>query len=196
MIIALIAIGDKYREMLDSQLERLKNSPHQIALLTDKPVYDFEWVEEYTEPKFSYFEKMYFSLRMIEQFQDDVYYIDVRYLEDIDLSNLKADMSKPFWFMGHWPYGDYLEDYEHLDYFEPFIYYCKANHVDYKRLEAIGETEFCFRKDIPTRDLARALENIQPIFRAMWERQTNYECYDNAEGIALAFALKKLNIVI
>jgi hypothetical protein len=196
MIIALIAIGEKYREMLDSQVERLKASSHRVALLTDKPDYDFEWVEEYTEPKFSYFEKMYFSLRMIDKFEDDVYYIDVRYLEDIDLSNLEADMSKQFWFKGYWPYGDYLQDYEHLDYFEPFIYYCKANGIDYKRLEAIGETEFCFRKDVPTEELSRALENIQPIFRAMWHRQTNYECYDNAEGIALAFALKKLNIAI
>jgi hypothetical protein len=59
---------------------------------------------------------------------------------------------------------------------------------------AIRETELFFSKDIDANCLVKHLKNIQPLFRKMSLKNPTYPCYDNAEGIALSYALKKCSI--
>ena len=50
-------------------------------------------------------------------------------------------------------------------------------------------------KQINSKFVTEELKKIQPIFREMSIKNQTYHGYDNAEGIALAFALKSLNII-
>jgi hypothetical protein len=190
MLISLIAVGESYKNKLELALEKFKS--HKICLLTDSKIEDVFYCEKYTDVKFSYFDKLYFSLSMVDKFKDDVFYVDITKLDEVDLNFPKNQL---FYYKSHWPYGDTFGDYIKYDYFNSLITHWDKNNVNYKGLPAIRETELFFGKEINSKLIKDKLKEIQPIFREMSIKESNYPGYDNAEGIALSYVLKSLNII-
>jgi hypothetical protein len=191
MIITLVAVGYGYSDKINEVLHKLSN--YKVCLLTDVIIDDVFYCEKYLNNTFSYFDKFYFSLQMVEKFKDDVFYIDINKIDEVDF-NFNKDTQ--FYFKSHWPYGDYFEDYfKYTNYFNPFIDYCNSVGIDYKRLPVIRETELFFGKDINTNSMLHLLREIQPIFRKMCSEQTKYKGLDNGEGLALSYALKRCDIL-
>jgi len=190
MIISLVAVGETYANKVNDALEYFKS--YDICLLSDIKRNDVFYFEKYDKEKFSYFDKLYFSLDLVNKFNRDVFYVDITKISEVDMNFNKNNV---FYYKSHWPHGDYFEDYTHYEYFQPLIDYWDKNNIDYKKLPAIRETELFFMKQINSKFVTEELKKIQPIFREMSIKNQTYHGYDNAEGIALAFALKSLNII-
>jgi hypothetical protein len=190
MIISLVAVGEEYTNKLDFAIESFKS--HKISLLSDLVRDDVFYCQKYENKKFSYFDKLYFSLDLVDKFKEDVFYLDVTKINEVDLSFPKNQL---FYYKSHWPYGDIFENYLQYNFFEPIINYWEEKNVDYKSLPVIRETELFFSKEIDSKLIIKKLKDIQPIFRNMSLRQQNYPGYDNAEGLALSYVLKLLNII-
>lgn len=190
MIISLVAVGEQYRNKLDFALEHFKS--HKISLLTDLVRNDVFYCQKYENENFSYFDKLYFSLDLIDKFKEDVFYVDVTKINEVDLHFPKNQL---FYYKSHWPYGDTFEDYIQYNFFESIINYWEEKNVDYTSLPVIRETELFFNKDIDSKQIIKKLKDIQPIFRDMSLKVRNYSGFDNAEGLALSYVLKSLNII-
>jgi hypothetical protein len=189
MVISLVAVGEPYRNKLELVLNKFKS--YKICLLTDLKREDVFYCEKYQNDRFSYFDKFYFSLDIINKFKEDVFYVDITKVNEINLDFPKNQL---FYYKSHWPYGNTFFNYKKYSYFEPLIKYWGDN-VNYDCLPAIRETELFFNKDIDSESIIKKLKEIQPIFREMSIKESNYPGYDNGEGIALSYALKSLNII-
>jgi hypothetical protein len=165
MIVSLVAVGKDYNNQLTFALDFFKE--YDICLLGDIERDDVFYFEKYNKVKFSYFDKLYFSLSMVDK----------------------------FYHRKHWPFGNTLQDYLMYDFFNPLIENWVDSDVDFTQLLAIGETELFFNKKLDVKSIIKHLEIIQPIFREMSTTKPTYTGYDNAEGIALSYALKKCNII-
>lgn len=190
MIISLVAVGESYNNKVNEALDFFKG--YDVSLLSDIERDDVFYFQKYGDNRFSYFDKLYFTLDLVNKFKRDVFYVDVTKISEV---NLNIDKNKLFYYKSHWPFGDYFGDYINYEYFNPLISYWDQNNIDYKRLPAIRETELFFNREINATFITEELKKIQPLFREMSIKKQTYHGYDNAEGIALAFALKSLNII-
>ena len=190
MIIALVAVGENYCSKVDDALNKFNS--YNICLLSDIERSDVFYFEKYKNETFSYFDKLYFSLEMVSKFNEDVFYVDINKLNEVNLNFLKNSL---FHFKSHWPYGDTFGDYVQYEYFKPIIDYWSKNSINYLDLPAIRETELFFNKEINADEIVKNLKQIQPIFREMSELNQTYSGYDNAEGLALSYVLKSMKIL-
>ena len=190
MRVSLVAVGKDYNNQLTFALDFFKE--YDICLLGDIERDDVFYFEKYNKVKFSYFDKLYFSLSMVDKFKRDVFYVDVNKISDVFLD---FEKNKLFYHRKHWPFGNTLQDYLMYDFFNPLIENWVDSDVDFTKLPAIGETELFFNKKLDVKSIIKHLEIIQPIFREMSTTKPTYTGYDNAEGIALSYALKKCNII-
>lgn len=190
MIISLVAVGEVYRSKINDALEYFKE--YDVCLLSDIEREDVFYFEKYTNKEFSYFDKLYFSLNLIDKFNRSVFYVDINKISEVELNFNKNNL---FYYKSHWPYGNQFIDYIHYDYFNPLISYWNLTNVKYDDLPAIRETELFFNKQINTKLIIDELKRIQPLFREMSLKNQTYHSKDNAEGIALAYVLKSLNII-
>lgn len=186
MIIALVSVGQFYNNKLTEALDFFKS--YDVCLLSDIEIEDVFYYEKYTEDKFSYFDKLYFSLNMVNKFNRDVFYVDITKVSEV---NFDFDRTAKFYFKSHWPFGNHLNDYLQYEFFKPLVEKWNDQDIDYQSLIAIRETELFFSKDIDANCVIEHLKNIQPLFREMSIKRPTYPSYDNAEGIALSYALKK-----
>ncbi len=190
MIISIVSVGESYNEKLKFALDFFKS--YDVCLLSDKKRDDVFYFEKYEGGKFSYFDKLYFSLDLVTKFKRDVFYVDVTKISEVNL-----DFSKDclFYYKSHWPFGDLFQDYLKYDFFDPLVEDWDDLNVDYKKLPAIRETELFFSKDLNADLVIEKLKSIQYIFRKMSIKKPTYPGYDNAEGIALAYALRSIGVI-
>lgn len=186
MMIVLVSVGERYNAKLESALDFFKS--YDICLLSDVKRNDVFYFEKYQPNIFSYFDKLYFSLNMVKKFNRDVFYVDITKIDEV---NFNFEQTNQFYFKSHWPYGNHLKDYLQYDFFQPLIEKWWDTDIDYNELVAIRETELFFSKDLNTDCIVKQLKTIQPLFRKMSLKTPTYSGYDNAEGIALSYALKK-----
>lgn len=190
MIIALVAVGEQYRNQIDDALKKFNS--YDICLLSDIERNDVFYFEKYKSETFSYFDKLYFSLNMVSKFKSDVFYVDINKFNEVNLNFLKSSL---FYFKSHWPYGNTFGDYIQYEYFKPIIDYWSNNNINYLDLPAIRETELFFNKKMDVDEVVEGLKQLQPIFREMSELKQTYVGHDNAEGLALSYVLKSMNII-
>ena len=188
MMISLVAIGEHHRNKIDEALDFFKS--YDVCLLSDLERNDVYYFQKYEKKEFSYFDKLYFSLETVNKFNEDVFYVDVTKIKEINL-NFPKDVL--FYYKSHWPYGNTFGDYIKYDYFKPLL--DNWINVDYLTLPAIRETELFFSKNLDTNPIIEGLRKIQPIFREMSLNNPTYPGKDNAEGLALSYVLKSLNII-
>lgn len=190
MIISLISVGENYNNKIDDALDFFKS--YDICLLSDVIREDVFYYEKYEKKKFSYFDKLYFSLNMVEKFKRDVFYVDINKISEV---NFDFEKTTQFYFKSYWPFGNHLKDYLQYEFFKPILEKWPDSDIGYEDLEAIRETELFFNKDMNVKCVIKQLEYIQPLFREMSSKTPTYPGYDNAEGIGLSYALKKCKLL-
>ena len=105
MIICLVSVGNHYNNKIKDALNFFKD--FDVCILSDIKVENVFHYEEYVKKEFSYFDKLYFSLKMVEKFNRSVFYVDITKIEEINLDFPKESL---FYYKSHWPFGNLMSD--------------------------------------------------------------------------------------
>ena len=211
MILTLVAIGEGYSDnngIMDNQIKRFQDYGWRVKILTDKPE-NFQFVEtyKYQNKVFSYFDKMLFPLRIMEETGEEVLYIDHDFMENIPNNFIKYfkgyhrfiyyegwqkwDEETQWWV----PWSNFGDHY--LEYYQPLIDYWEKIGYDYKKIPTIRE---CFMYTPKTNFISNIIldiEKIKPIFEYMSVvGESKFQGYGQSEGLALYTILEKYGIGI
>lgn len=209
MILTLVAVGKGYSdspEIILQQAERFKKFKWDVKILTDKPE-NFSGLEvyKYNNKIFSYFDKILFPLRIMEENRCDILYIDHDFMNNISddfIWNFKGNDS--FIYFENWQkWNDEIEWWDpwkyfgdfYLEYYKPLINYWEKEQYDYKSILTIRE---CFMyipylKDVS--NIIYEMEKIKPVFEYMSVVGENkFSGYGQSEGLALYKILNEQNI--
>jgi len=91
MIIALVSVGEHYNDKLKEALDFFKS--YDICLLSDIETKNIFYYEKYMNDKFSYFDKLYFSLNMVNKFKRDVFYVDITKTSEVNFDFVKKNIN-------------------------------------------------------------------------------------------------------
>lgn len=199
MLLAIVAVGKKYIDNIQSHLPKYIENGWDIRILTDN-CDSFPTIKtyEYKNKVFSYIDKLLFSLKLVEEERQPVLYIDADWFEHISdtlITNFKE--SKEVLYFGNWPTGRYFSN-NHIEYFKPLIDYFKDYGFDYTKLETTIEYLYYFPYTSKIKTIIYDLERIKPIFdyQSIVKRTHFYPNIGNGEGLALSYILYKNNIPI
>ena len=85
MVLSVVAVGEQYINNCLPYLDKFKNNGYDIKILTDKPEKFIGYDTQLYENKiFSYFDKLLFSLRLVEKYNTDVLYIDSDWIQNVN----------------------------------------------------------------------------------------------------------------
>jgi hypothetical protein len=194
MMYAFVSVGLKYSNILRGFLDRNESIKKDSIVLTNNldMFHDVETIP-YKNKIFSYFDKLLHPLRMVEQYRDNVLYIDADELFDDILfySNTDIDINeKSLVYLENWPQqtlGD-LDD-KRFGLFKEMV---KIDHMD---IETIKENFIYFPKSLPSTKLIWELEVLKPIFETLTIlHDEDKSAIGNGEGVALSYLLKNNNI--
>lgn len=189
-----VSVGLKYSNTLRDFLDRNESFKKDSIILTNN-VDMFHDVETlpYKNKIFSYFDKLLHSLRIVEEYRDDVLYIDVDELIDDNLLYwIKeiGDNEKSLVYLENWPKKTLGElDDKRFGIFKEMV---EINHID---IETIKENFIYFPKSLPSTKLIWELETLKPIFETLTIlHDEDKSIIGGGEGVALSYLLKKNNI--
>lgn len=198
-IIALVAVGDVYvNEILDYYKE-LKKNQITVKVLTDQPEhFDLSDVTLYEKIIFNYFDKIFFSLKIIKTYQRSVIYVDGSTLIFKNTFNkLIEKLNFDFLYVSNWPNGNFLE-YKNDICFRFLLEYMNYRNIPFKNYPTITEQIMVFNKSINYRLIERELEIIQPVFDyiSLMNNITYSKPFvlGGAEGLALSIIMNNNNI--
>jgi hypothetical protein len=199
MILAIVAVGEKYRYKVKPHLPKFIQNGWDIRILTDDP-HSFPNLKTYKYPNkvFSYIDKLLFPLRLVEELKESVMYIDADCLDFISdelVQNFKP--TNEVLYYGNWPEGKYFSDTD-LEYFEPLVTHFKKIGFDYNKLPLMIEYLHYFPYVDNVSDVIYDLERLKPIFeyQSIIKKTYYYPGIGNGEGVALAYTLYKNNVSI
>lgn len=209
MIICIVAIGDKYINLSSPFIEKIINDGHSVKILTDNPEkFKFGEKYKYNDKIFSFFHKLLFTGKIVEELKCGVLYIDADMLHEISFNFLKRfKKSKNFIFFDYWkiqiekdewyPWQKYT-DYK-LDYFNVFDDYCSNNNFDISRLNCFWEGIFYFPYLQNIDKILYDIELIKPVFEYMSITGIiANNIYSGklgiSEGLALSYVIEKNNL--
>lgn len=189
-----VSVGLKYSNILRGFLDRNESFKKDSIILTNN-VDMFHDVETlpYKNKIFSYFDKLLHSLRIVEEYRDDVLYIDVdELINDNLLYWIKeiGDNEKSLVYLENWPKKTLGElDDKRFSIFKEMV---EINHID---IETIKENFIYFPKSLPSTKLIWELETLKPIFETLTIlHDEDKSIIGGGEGVALSYLLKKNNI--
>ena len=189
-----VSVGLKYSNTLRDFLDRNESFKKDSIILTNN-VDMFHDVETlpYKNKIFSYFDKLLHSLRIVEEYRDDVLYIDVdELINDNLLYWIKeiGDNEKSLVYLENWPKKTLGElDDKRFSIFKEMV---EINHID---IETIKENFIYFPKSLPSTKLIWELETLKPIFETLTIlHDEDKSIIGGGEGVALSYLLKKNNI--
>ena len=209
--IAIISIGKDldgnpyYNQCIDQIKTIIDKLNYDVRVLTDTPEV-FQTIGCITYPYdkkiFSYFDKLFFSIKLAKELNKPITYVDSDNLwlltETDAYYNLRNE--KIVWFLDNWntwmrgplePWK-YLTDLNIEKWTEPLIEYLKIEGYDASKLETMFERLLYFPTDVDYDKLQYELEKIKPIFEymSMYDRDLNNRLiYGHGEGLALSYAL-------
>jgi hypothetical protein len=209
MILALVLVGETYTnnpEETIKQINRFQSKGWDVYVLTDKPeLFPNVKTEFYQNKIFSYFDKLLFSLRMVEKTNQGVLYIDHDFgenLTDYFFQNFKHP--KDYIFYETWQKWDgensrYIPWDKFDDYFDsyyvPIYLYFNKIGFNYSELTTIRECLMYFPSDEHISKIIYEMEKIKPIFDYMSiVGKSEFSCYGSSEGVALSYVLNSLGI--
>jgi hypothetical protein len=209
MILTLVSVGDGYSnkpEIIEHQAKRFIDTNWDVRILTDNPEnFKFAKTQKYQNKIFSYFDKILFPLRIMEETKSGVLYIDHDFMHNISddfINNFNG--TNYFIYFENWKKWDdnlkswdqwkYFGDF-YLDYYEPLIKSWGKENYDYKNILTIRE---CFMY-IPylenVQKVIYELEKIKPVFEYMSVIGENkFTGYGQSEGLALFKILMSENL--
>ena len=196
MIVTFVAVGKKYVDLLNDFLLKNESFKSNSIILTDNSASfcDVKTVE-YHNKIFSFFDKLLFSLRVCEEYRDDVLYVDVDELSHISIFEIIDQIDSKessVLFTTNWPPKTLSElDDKRWELFKNIV------KIEHSNIETLFENVFFFPKTLPVSKLLYDLELLKPIFETM--SILNDKVSNNiggGEGLALSYLLKNNNINI
>jgi len=199
VVVALVAVGDKYVQEIIPYYRQLKQWGYRVAILTDQPLhFNIEDVTLYTKSIFNYFDKIYFALNNVKQYQQTIVYVDGSTPISREQINQYVDiLSSDFLYIEDWPLGGF-DQYKDKANFKYLVDYLNVFELPIKNYPTIREQVMVFNSTIDYKTVVNELEMIQPVFDYMG--LLNYKMYDKqrvigeAEGLALSIVLDQSNI--
>lgn len=193
-IFSLVAVGDFYIQEIKSAYHTLKTKNYQVRILTDNPeIFDKNDVTIYHKSNFNYFDKIYFSLDLIQRHQKSVIYFDGSHNVDFEkLINIIAEKNVHFMYQENWPNGSFFhyKDDKCFRFLLEYLDYRKIPILDY---QTISEKIMVFNKEINYGLVKSELEKIQPVFDfiSLMNDMTYTKPFviGGAEGLALSIVL-------
>lgn len=201
MNLCLVIVGRDYVEALHGGVKHLSNLKiNKIYVLTNEKLrvskilkeYDVEYFN-YTEKYFSYFDKLYFLLEILQKINSNTVYVDIRrlkYLLNYDLINIKQGINT----IGPW--GDDTKTADKLinkktecfekGYFNNIV---KNFDIDPKKIKTVLEQLLVITPDVNSKGIFDILKNNEELFiETSITEKSIYEHVGNGEGLALGYA--------
>jgi hypothetical protein len=209
MIICTVAVGEKYINLSSNSIKRFINSGFNVKILTDNPEsYLYGETYKYDKKIFSFFDKLLFTGKIVEELKCGVLYIDADRLSESSIKYFKnINTNNEFIFFDYWqiqieenvwkPWKKYT-DYK-LDYFNAFDDYCLKNNFDISKLNCLWEGIFYFPYLENIDKILYDIELIKPVFEYMSLTGTiANNLYSGklgiSEGLALSYVIEKNNL--
>jgi hypothetical protein len=215
-VLALICVGVdddglSYASQCIDNVKRLVNEFNfDVRILTDTPQ-EFEGVGcttyQYEKKIFSYFDKFFFSFKLIKELKTDVTYVDCDslnvFLSDEKYRTLESFdevLYLTFWPVnvnGEWKSWKYLPDINVDKWARPIIEFLTLEGTEPSKLETMFEQLFYFPVGLDYDKIQYELEKIKPVFEyaSLYDKNLyRRTIYGHGEGAALSYALYVLNI--
>lgn len=198
-IVVLVAVGDTYVNEILEYYTELKSNQIIIKILTDQPeLFDLNDVVLYQRTVFNYFDKIFFSLKIVEMYQKSVIYVDgsTPIFKD-SFDTLMEQLTSNFLYVNNWPKGDFFE-YKDERCFRFLLEYMNYRNIPLKNYPTITEQIMVFNKSINYQLIKRELEIIQPVFDyiSLMNDMTYSKPFvlGGAEGLALSIIMNNNDI--
>ncbi len=198
-IIALVAVGEFYIQEIKDYYWDLKKDGFTIKVLTDDSShFDVNDVTIYKRPVFNYFDKLHFSLSLVEKYGKNVIYMDgTSALPKHIVANISSRSDSDFIYTSNWPKGNFYgyEDDPCFRYLFEYFHYKNIPIIDYP---TILEQVMVFKKTINYELINKELQIIQTVFDYISVMNNNTYIrpfvLGSAEGLALSIVLTNNNI--
>lgn len=189
-----VSVGLKYSNILRGFLDRNEFIKKDSIVLTNNldMFSDVETIP-YKNKIFSYFDKLLHPLRIVEEYRDNVLYIDVDELFDDNLLYWIKEIGtdeKSLVYLENWPKQTLADlDDKRFGIFKDMV---SINHSD---IETIKENFIYFPKSLPSTKLIWEIEILKPIFETLTIlHDEDKSTIGGGEGVALSYVLKNNNI--
>jgi hypothetical protein len=191
MVLSVVAVGEQYINNCLPYLNKFKNNGYDIKILTDKPEKFIGYDTQLYENKiFSYFDKLLFSLRLVEKYKTDVLYIDSDWIQNVNDGFIKNfHGSNNVLYYDNWE-NDLFINYINDFYWKDLLFYFNLYKIDHFHLKLPLEWIFYFPNIDNVSQVLFDLEKIKPIFD--WISTvvpSQYNGNGNGEGLGLSHVL-------
>lgn len=214
--VAIISVGNDnkgvpyHTQCVDNVKQLINKFNCDVRILTDTPkVFNNigATVYPYDKKIFSYFDKFFFSFKLIKELNKGVIYVDcdcVDYLLKIEkFRNLLVD--DKILYLTYWSVkiGNDWISYQHLKNFKfdkwahPIIEFFETEKFEFSKLETMHERLFYFPVGLGYGNIQYELEKIKPVFEyaSLYGKNLNKRLIlGHGEGLALSYALDVNNI--
>ena len=196
MILALVAIGDKYISNCEPHIKNFINNGWDVHILTSETdEFNLGKTYKYQNKIFSYFDKLLFFLRLSEEYDKGVLYVDSDWIQFInsDFPN-RFKGSENFLYYGYWPNG--FMNYQDNPYFKHILDYFNMEGITHNEIPPLLEWIFYIPPIKNISNVIYEVEKVKPIFDYMSTVvNAGYFGMGNGEGIGLSYSLYKNNII-
>ncbi len=191
---AFVSVGLSYSKILSDFLGRNESFKNDSIVLTNNTHMFADVITvEYKNKLFSYFDKILHALRIVEEYREDVLYIDADELFNDNLLYWIKEINpneKLVVYLENWPKKT-LKDLDDVR-FGMFKGMINDSHLD---SETIKENFIYFPKSLPATQLICELELLKPIFETLSIiHEGEKSIIGSGEGAALSYILTKNNI--
>lgn len=213
MVLALVSINNPYCDDISKKIKRFVDNGWEIFILTNHPNDFTEYNTVFYPYKiFSYYYKLLFSLSIVEKYDKDVLYVDIKNIDEVSdniIKNFKG--SDKFIFLDHWQvlvtrgseimeckFDKWEKFNDNIDpYFIQLKEYFNKINFDYSEMITIWERIMYFPKYKNVSEIILELEKIKPIFEyssIINDSDYKNKGIGNAEGLAMSYILNKFNL--
>jgi hypothetical protein len=213
--VALICVGSddngvSYHTQCINNIQKLiSDFNYDVRILTDTPK-EFVNIDcvvyEYDKKIFNYFEKFFFSFRLIQELNKDITYVDCDSLDNF-IRNEKyriLESQDEVLYLTYWPtkLNDEWKSWKRLDdlkidkWVNPIIEFLELEKIDPSKIETMFEQIFYFPVNLDYNKIQYELEKIKPVFDycSLYDKNLyNRIIYGHGEGVALSYALYVTN---
>jgi len=198
-IVVLVAVGNTHVNEILEYYRELKSNQTIIKILTDQPSnFDLNDVILYQKSVFNYFDKIFFSLKIVEECRKSVIYVDGSTpISKDSFDRLMEQLTTNFLYVNNWPKGDFFE-YKDEICFRFLLEYMNYRNIPLKNYPTISEQIMVFNKTINYQLIKKELEIIQPVFDyiSVMNDMTYSKPFvlGGAEGLALSIIMNNNDI--
>ena len=210
-VVAIISVGKDakgipyYIQAKENIRSLINDFEFDVRVLTDTPENFNDLgcsVYKYEKKIFNYFDKFFFSFKLIRELNQGIIYIDcdcIDYLLRIErYRNIFSD--DKVLYLSHWGVKNlegwesrqYIKDFKSDPWILPIVQFFEEEKFDFSNLETMFERLFYFPIGLDYDSVEYELEKIKPVFdyASRYGKKIKYRLiYGHGEGLALSYAL-------